>query len=494
MAANSYAAAALFRFAAFAARLGRRRRGPQIWWECDVATKSCSRQTASCRFSIAASMNSMTLPQLEQTRWSWCSPLRQPLVAVLLLVQAHAPDEAALVEELERPVDRRAADLRAALAHADDEILGVEMPVRREDLVEEGRPLARDLQTLLASGTRRRPGVRRRIGSRGKEYAALLPGGNPLPNADRGRGKLATGFPRTPFRCCLFDALVVLEELDRVALRHLREARDSGSRSRSGCRRDSRAAFSYATKSPENQSRIFESVTVFAASSIVTLRFSATKPFIPSSSCSSSFSGSKATCGRRGQPFDAQFSAAWTRGSLKPSRTSLVLELLEVQLLAAEDDVHAHEEGVPRKEPALPDALFLGPAREDALEDLRVIGVQPVGELVVLRREQLGVRPRAGLLDGREEPVEVAAILQRARRNSRSRARRRTSRGPCPSPRTRTSRRRRARGRRAKGRARREADGGSVTGASFGGSGVEANRLAAYSGSHGLAGSFRPGA
>jgi len=49
---------------------------PQIWWEWEVATKSCSLQTASCRFSIAPSTNSTTFPQFVQTRWSWCSPLR----------------------------------------------------------------------------------------------------------------------------------------------------------------------------------------------------------------------------------------------------------------------------------------------------------------------------------------------------------------------------------------------------------------------------------
>src|SRR5271169_1083989 len=75
--------------------------------------------------------------------------LAEPLVAVLLLVQPHASDEAAAVKKLERPVDRRAADLRSAVAHADHEVFRVEMPVGREDLVEEGGPFARDLQALL---------------------------------------------------------------------------------------------------------------------------------------------------------------------------------------------------------------------------------------------------------------------------------------------------------------------------------------------------------
>ena len=68
--------------------------------------------------------------------------LPKPLVPVFFLVQADPPHEAAFVEQLQRPVDGGPADLGAALAHPDHEVLGVEVAVRREDLVEERAPLA----------------------------------------------------------------------------------------------------------------------------------------------------------------------------------------------------------------------------------------------------------------------------------------------------------------------------------------------------------------
>jgi hypothetical protein len=74
--------------------------------------------------------------------------LAHPLVPVLLLVQPHAADEPAREEELERPVDGRAADLLPLGAHPDDEVVGIEMPMRREDLVEERRPFPRRLEAL----------------------------------------------------------------------------------------------------------------------------------------------------------------------------------------------------------------------------------------------------------------------------------------------------------------------------------------------------------
>src|SRR5450759_1890436 len=52
----------------FAVDLRHAEQRPRIWWECDVAAKSYSVQTASWRFSMAESMNSMTFPQFEHTR------------------------------------------------------------------------------------------------------------------------------------------------------------------------------------------------------------------------------------------------------------------------------------------------------------------------------------------------------------------------------------------------------------------------------------------
>src|SRR5512140_3775888 len=75
--------------------------------------------------------------------------LAQPLVSVLLLVQPDAPDETTLVKQLERAVDRRAADpLAARLTHPVDEVVRVEVLVCGENLFEEGRPLTGRLQTL----------------------------------------------------------------------------------------------------------------------------------------------------------------------------------------------------------------------------------------------------------------------------------------------------------------------------------------------------------
>ena len=75
--------------------------------------------------------------------------LPEPLVAVLLLVQPDPADEPALVEQLERPVDGRAADLLPArVPHPVDEVVRVEVLVRGKNLFEERRPLSGRLQTL----------------------------------------------------------------------------------------------------------------------------------------------------------------------------------------------------------------------------------------------------------------------------------------------------------------------------------------------------------
>src|ERR1017187_7195978 len=89
--------------------------------------------------------------------------------------------------QLERPVDRRAADLRSAVAHADHEILRVEMPVGREDLVEEGGPLARDLQALFSQELIEDPAFVRVLIHPSK-ISVLPPRGNPPLQEGGGKG------------------------------------------------------------------------------------------------------------------------------------------------------------------------------------------------------------------------------------------------------------------------------------------------------------------
>ena len=91
----------------------------------------------------------------------------------------------------------------------------------------------------------------------------------------------------------------------------------------------------------------------------------------------------------------------------EPGPDGLVLELLEVRLLPAEDDVHPDEEGIARDEASLPDALLLRAAREDAADHPGVVRVEVVREPLFARRKERRVLLRARARDLGEEAVEA---------------------------------------------------------------------------------------
>ena len=117
-----------------------------------VGRKPCSRLTASRSLRISSLRNSTTVLHSVQCRWS-CDG-----VAVVVLVgrpvgQPELAEQARLDQEPQGAVDRRPADRVPGVVQVGDQLIGVEMLVRVEDMPNKhppglGQLLAPDLQEL----------------------------------------------------------------------------------------------------------------------------------------------------------------------------------------------------------------------------------------------------------------------------------------------------------------------------------------------------------
>ena len=76
-------------------------------------------------------------------------PRAQPLIPVAGLANAHASDDAGIDEQVERSVDRGPRDLRVLGSEPHEQLVGLEVLVSGEELVEEGLPFRRQLQASL---------------------------------------------------------------------------------------------------------------------------------------------------------------------------------------------------------------------------------------------------------------------------------------------------------------------------------------------------------
>ena len=71
------------------------------------------------------------------------------LVVVVVFAEVDAADHAGLHEQLERAVDGGARDLERLLLHLEEQLVGLEVVVRGEDLAHERGALAGELESLL---------------------------------------------------------------------------------------------------------------------------------------------------------------------------------------------------------------------------------------------------------------------------------------------------------------------------------------------------------
>src|SRR3954453_10144363 len=70
------------------------------------------------------------------------------LVVVVLLAEMDAPDEARLHQQFQRPINRGPRNLHALLFHLEEQLVGLEVVVRRKDLAHKRRALLRQLLSL----------------------------------------------------------------------------------------------------------------------------------------------------------------------------------------------------------------------------------------------------------------------------------------------------------------------------------------------------------
>ena len=89
----------------------------------------------------------MTSPQVVQMRWSWCESLPL-LVVIVVFAEVNAADHPGFHEELERAIDRGAGDLHALSFDPEEQLVGLEVIMRGENLAEERGSLRGELESL----------------------------------------------------------------------------------------------------------------------------------------------------------------------------------------------------------------------------------------------------------------------------------------------------------------------------------------------------------